>query len=218
MSQEHAASQACALLWVTRSAGVLRGLTHRFSNGLHALSLMGVDGRDDLAPEDAVLIRAELDQFEVLTEQYRTLVLALEEETSAGRVEDALTLALALRGAHVAVRDAEVTPVVVGEPPAVLAAPTALAQAILLLVLGDAPDQGETPLLRLSGDETAAVLEIRASQYAHADVSLDAGVHWLLRATQPAVALVRTTDADGPVVRLTLPSLRASRRASQSAG
>ena len=36
-----------------RVAGVLRGLTHRFGNGLHALSLLGGDGHDALVAEDA---------------------------------------------------------------------------------------------------------------------------------------------------------------------
>jgi hypothetical protein len=207
------AAQACAHLWVTRTAGVARGLTHRFGNGLHALSLIGGDGHDGLAAEDAVIIREELDQFEVLTEQYRALILSLEEEPAAGRVEDAVALAVALRGAHVEVRDAALPVVIDGEPPAVLAAPLALAQALLLLLLGERPEEPEQPTLRLSGDDGAAVVELRAPQVAREDAALDAGVRWLLRATQPAVTLDRTRDAVGPVVRLTLPSLRASRRA-----
>jgi hypothetical protein len=211
---DEVAAQACAYLWVTRTASVVRGLTHRFGNGLHALSLLGGDGHDGLAAEDAVLIREELDQFEVLTNQYRALILALEEEPAAGRVEDAITLALALRGAHVEVRDPDLPLVIEGEPPAILAAPTALAQAMLLLLLGDAPDALEQPTLRLSGNEGAAVIELRATQMTREDPALDAGVRWLLRATQPAVTLDRTHDAEGPVLRLTLPSLRASRRAT----
>jgi hypothetical protein len=210
----HPAAAATALLWVTRTAPVLRGLTHRFGNGLHALSLVSGGQDEGLAAEDVLLLRDELVGFERLTEQYRALVLALEEEPSAGRVEDALAVALGLRGAHVAVRDAELTPTVDADAPAVLAPPTALAQALLILLLGDTPDADAQPQVELRGTDEGVQLEVRGAHLNGEDADATAAVGFLLRDVRPAATLAWTEEAGVSLVRLSLPSLRASRRAA----
>ncbi len=208
------AAAATALVWATRSAPVLRGLTHRFGNGLHALSLVS-DGQDDgLAAEDVRLLRDELAGFERLTEQYRALVLALEEEPSAGRVEDALTVAIGLRAVHAAVRDTALATSIDAAAPAVLVPPTALAQALLLLILGDSPDAVEQPRVTLRGTEDGIQLEVRGAHRDGADADVSVAVNWLLRRVSPAAVLAWEREAGEVVARLSLPSLRASRRAS----
>lgn len=203
-----------ALVWVRRSAPVQRGLTHRFGNGLHALSLVS-DGQDDgLAAEDVRLLRDELAGFERLTEQYRALVLALEEEPSAGRVEDALAVALGLRAVHAAVRDAALAPTVDASAPAVLAPPTALAQSLLLLILGDAPDAEEQPRVSLRGTEDGVELEVRGAFLGGEDAEATLAINYLLRKVSPAALLSWDAEAGETVARLSLPSLRASRRAT----
>lgn len=209
-----AAAAEAAHTWVQRSAPVLRGLTHRFGNGLHALSLVSGEQPDGLEAEDVQLIRDELRGFEALTEQYRALVLALEEEPAACRLEDSLTVALALRAAHVEVRDADVLPDIAADIPAVLAPPTALAQALLLLLLGEHPDGAAAPTVRVHGSAEAAVLEIAGAHDAGEDVAAFAAARWLLRAVEPAVALSWSREGATARVRLSLPSLKASRRAS----
>lgn len=209
-------AEATALLWVVRSAPVLRGLTHRFGNGLHALSLVSGGQDEGLAAEDVLLLRDELVGFERLTEQYRALVLALEEEPSAGRVEDALTLALELRGAHVAVRDSALTPQVSAEPPAVLVPPTALAQALLILVLGDTPDADQRPEVEVRGIAEGVQVELRGAHLNGPDEEGAAAVAWLLRAVRPLPEVLWRTEEGQTVARLSLPSLRASRRAAAS--
>jgi hypothetical protein len=210
-------AEATALLWVERSAPVLRGLTHRFGNGLHALSLVSGGQDEGLAAEDVTLLRNELLGFERLTEQYRALVLALEEEPSAGRIEDALALALELRAAHVAVRDGGLVPQLDADAPAVLVPPTALAQALLILVLGDTADGDERPQVLVQGSEEGVQVEFRAAHLTGPDEAGAAAVAWLLRKVRPAAQLVWANEDGKTVARLSLPSLRASRRASASA-
>lgn len=201
-----------ALLWTNRSGPVLRGLTHRFGNGLHALSLVSGGHDETLGAEDAALLRDELLGFERLTEQYRALVLALEEEPAAGQLEDALAVAIGLRGAHVAVRDGNLVPTVASVPPAVLAPLTALAQALLLLLLGDTPDADRLPQVTVSGDATVASVAVRGAFRIGPDPDAEAAVHYLLRAVRPAATLT-WDDTDGVwTATLSLPSLRASRR------
>jgi hypothetical protein len=213
----HPSAEATALLWVERSAPVLRGLTHRFGNGLHALSLVS-DGQDEgLDAEDVALLRNELLGFERLTEQYRALVLALEEEPSAGRLEDALTVALGLRAAHVAVRDSALVPELDANAPALLVPPTALAQALLILVLGDTADGDERPEVRVEGSEDGVRVELRGAHLNGPDEDGAAAVAWLLRKVRPAPQLSWLQEEGTTVARLSLPSLRASRRASASA-
>jgi len=203
-----------ALIWARRSAPVLRGLTHRFGNGLHALSLVSAGQDDGLAAEDVRLLRDELAGFERLTEQYRSLVLALEEEPSAGRVEDALAVALGLRAVHAAVRESALAPVVDASAPAVLAPPTALAQSLLLLILGDAPDAEDQPRVDLRGTEVGVELEVRGAYPGGEDAEMALAISYLLRKVSPAAALTWENEAGETVARLSLPSLRASRRAT----
>jgi hypothetical protein len=183
---------------------------------LHALEMLrsGTEPGETLSTELLGFLQAELVACEVLTESYGAIGFAGQEERMACRIVEVLPESVRLRAAHVDVAESECAVAIAGDPPAILAPPRALMQALLLLLLEDVPGRGAVPDVDVRGTAEFVQVAIRGGA-AHdpAETALVA-VRWLLRDVVPAVTCVR----DGTAVVLTLPSLAASRRSERATG
>ncbi|MHB1297448.1 MAG: hypothetical protein ACYC0B_02870, partial [Gemmatimonadaceae bacterium] len=146
-----------------------------------------------------------------------------EHETpAAGLMLDSLREALELRALHVDSRSREVAVNVDGSPPAVLAAPTALTQALLLVLVAltchESAGGDAMPVADLEGTADASSVRVCAAGGApDADVALAMeAAAWLLRETRPAPTISRRVTPEWTAVTISLPSLDSSRRAESS--
>lgn len=220
---EGARAARVAQTWTRWSAGLLRGLTHALGNRLHSLGMLqsGSEAGEPLTEELLGFLSEEIAGCDAVAEGYRTLVFGQEEETVACRLPDLVPTAVALRAAHVDVRDPSCPVEIVGDPPAVLIPPRAGTQAILLLLL--AAEQGNdvefAAGVAVTGDGDEVQVTVAARRDAPAglvDGALEAAT-WLLRESRPPARVARQTDATGVRLVLSLPSLAASRRAEREA-
>jgi hypothetical protein len=206
---------------MTRTAGIVRGVSHAAGNRLHALELYqhalepGEPVPDDLAGG----ARAELDGFATLVERNRALAFLPDEMQQAWRVVEALPVAVGLRGLHVDVFTADCEIAVEGDPPAVLVPPRAFAQALLLLLLESPAGSGPAPAIAVRGEGESVHVVITHGAARDADDAAEAAVRWFLRQVAPPIALTRESTAEGaPCYRLIVPSLAASRAAERTQG
>jgi hypothetical protein len=143
------------------------------------------------------------------------LPLALGMPLEACRVGDVIPDVVALFRHHVDGRDALCTVDIRGEPPAVLVAPGALTQALLIGLCGAVAgaDDGSSPIIfiKVSGETDDVRIEVHTAATPNDD-EIDAAViaaGWLLA---PAHATVTRVTGGGSTLRIGLPSLAAARR------
>jgi hypothetical protein len=210
--------------WIQVFGGAVRGLTHALGNRLHSLEMtMGA-----LAPGEAVspIAAAALDVESAgcaeLVRLYRLLPFAGAGALEASRVGDVVPDAAALFRHHIDGRQAACTVHVSGEPPAVLVAPLALTQAVLVLLcssVAEAPEGSATEVtIGVSGDADVVWIDIHATGPGDgvADDNAMATAAWLLKASQPGVTRVAT--GSGAITRIALPSLSAARQRERARG
>ncbi|MBX3174794.1 MAG: hypothetical protein KF709_10315 [Gemmatimonadaceae bacterium] len=186
-------------------------------NRLHALEFL----RESLEPGEVMgaEIRDQLgSEFETLTslvERNRILVFLDDEEPQPCRVADILPTAIALRALHVDVFEPGCEVQASGDPPAILAPLRALTQALALMLL---PVGGESNLaasVGVTGTPEAVAVRVSGGAAVDSTEATRDAIGWLLRSVVPPVEIVREADASGAALRLTLPSLAASRRAER---
>lgn len=201
--------------WTTRTAGVLRGISHGFGNRLHALELFQhALEPGEVVPEDlAGAARDELDGFAALVEHNRLLAFAPDEDAQACRVVELLPAAVAMRALHVDVFVPECEVLIEGDPPAIFAPPRALTQALLLLLLESQPGSAEPPSVSVRGVPDGVEVLVLHGAAEDDDDAAAAAVRWMLRGVHPAVTLERAAVGASAAYRLALPSLAAARSA-----
>ena len=214
---------AASYAWTRLSAGVLLGVTHVLGNRLHSLGfLSSVPAPGEaLDAESSKQAEHEIDVCDGLTMRYRQLVLCGHETPVPALMLDSLTEALALRALHADSRG-DVAVNVNGHSPAVLVAPTALTQALLLVMVAmtchEAARADEVPMVDIEGTaDSCTVRMCAAGGVPDGDVALamDAAA-WLLRGTRPAPTISRRTTSEWTAVTISLPSLDSSRRTESS--
>lgn len=215
---------AASYAWTRLSAGVLLGVTHVLGNRLHSLGfLRSVPAPGEaLDEESSKQVEREIDVCDGLTMRYRQLVLCGHETPVPALMLDSLTEALVLRALHADSRSRDVAVNVNGHSPAVLVAPTALTQALLLVMVAltchEAARADEVPMVDIEGTADSCTVRIcAAGGVPDGDVALamDAAA-WLLRDTRPAPTISRRSTSEWTAVTISLPSLDSSRRAESS--
>lgn len=211
------AAWRAAHTWTTRTAGIVRGISHAFGNRLHALELFqhALEPGEVVPDELAEAARAELDGFAALVDRNRSLAFLGDEEPQASRVVEILPAAVALRALHVDVFTPDCEVAIDGDPPAILVPPRALTQALVLLLLSARPDATPAPSVSVRGIPNGVELIILNGAAVDEDDAAEAAVRWLLRAMRPAISLERAQVGQAAAYCLILPSLAASRAAGR---
>lgn len=201
--------------WLRLTSGVLRGLTHAFGNRVHAfeMTLSAMAPGEQLTEEMVTLLGAESAACAELVRLYRFMNLAIDADAEACRVPDLVPDAVVLWGHHMANDGKSWSVSVHGEPPAVLAPPSALTQGLLMLLLAHTAtdDASGTPLtLQVRGDDGWLVAEFSSAAISAPVPASIAAVQWLLRAAHATVS--QSVSGDRATTELRLASLATARK------
>jgi hypothetical protein len=214
---------AAAQAWLVVSDALLRGLNHALSN--RAATVGAVSGvLDATEPPSAAIVDVLRDEAARLDEllQLARLLPGQRGGPEPVHLPDVVPAAVALHGYHFDLRD---TPCLLeGEATVmpVLADPTALTHALLLLLtVAKLAAAGGTVALRHDGDDERVTLTVDALPPDEATASVPAEEEAMLTAARTLLAASDATVehralAHGARYALTLPTLTAARRAERA--